>query len=189
MESENTLLCSQGFSTFLDFKLSPCVKCNVLSFGCFPGVWVHSDAGETPKGKHITFSTFPVLTQINPVYTSIPLISDTLCNIIIPTTPRPSKWFLSFRLSGQNSVCIIPLPQSKLHVPSGSFVWIWSPEFFVMSSEASYYAVFSTHLLLADVHCKHLVVRTQAAVVLGVGSSFRPMWVISFTPRAYYLRG
>lgn len=67
--------------------------------------------------------------------------------------------------------------------------WIWSPEFFVMSSEASSYAVFSTHLLLADVHCKHRVVRTQAAVVLGVGSSFRPMWVISFTPRAYYLRG
>jgi hypothetical protein len=25
---------------FLDFKLSPCVKCNMFSFGCFPGVWV-----------------------------------------------------------------------------------------------------------------------------------------------------
>jgi hypothetical protein len=26
--------------TFLDFKLSPCVKCNMFSFGCFPDIWV-----------------------------------------------------------------------------------------------------------------------------------------------------
>jgi hypothetical protein len=25
---------------FIDSKLSPCVKCNMFSFGCFPGVWV-----------------------------------------------------------------------------------------------------------------------------------------------------
>jgi hypothetical protein len=32
----------QCFSTFsfLDYKLSPCVKCNMFSFGCFAGVWV-----------------------------------------------------------------------------------------------------------------------------------------------------
>jgi hypothetical protein len=26
------------FDIFLDLKLSPCVKCNMFSFGCFPGV-------------------------------------------------------------------------------------------------------------------------------------------------------
>ena len=76
-------------------------------------------------------------------------------------------------------MCIVPLPHSKLHVPSGSFALIWSPEFFVMSShhEASCYEVFATLLLLPDNRCKHRFMRTQAAVVLGVGSSLRLIWV------------
>jgi hypothetical protein len=29
---------STHITQFLDFKLLPCVKCNMFSFGCFPGV-------------------------------------------------------------------------------------------------------------------------------------------------------
>jgi hypothetical protein len=38
----------------LDFKLSPCFECCIISFGHFPGVWV-SDAGELPKRNYATF--------------------------------------------------------------------------------------------------------------------------------------
>jgi len=46
----------------LDFKLSPCYECCVLSSGPFPGVW-NSDAGEWPRRKH-TIRTSEVIISI-----------------------------------------------------------------------------------------------------------------------------
>jgi hypothetical protein len=48
---------------FLDLKLSPCLKCNMFSFGCFPGVWMlitdvseHS-IGSIFKGRSMSASS------------------------------------------------------------------------------------------------------------------------------------
>jgi hypothetical protein len=110
--------------------------------------------------------------------TSILMIQDTLFKIIIP----PFKWSPAFGFPHQNSVCVTPLPPSKLHVPLVSFALIWWPEVgFVRGSDhdAACYAVRSTALLTV-VCCKHRALRTQTALVRGFGSRF--IWVISFTP-------
>jgi hypothetical protein len=39
-------ICISTYVSFLDLKLSPCVKCNKFSFGCFPGVWVLIETGD-----------------------------------------------------------------------------------------------------------------------------------------------
>jgi hypothetical protein len=49
-------------------------------------------------------------------------------NIILPSTPGPSKWSLSLRLPRQNPVYATPLPPYLLHAPPISFLSILSPE-------------------------------------------------------------
>jgi hypothetical protein len=57
------------FQIFLDFKLSPCVKWNMISFGCFPGISVLGISvllalrrrGNTQKKSYFIFKYFLIL--------------------------------------------------------------------------------------------------------------------------------
>jgi len=42
------------FEIILDFKLSPCPECCILSFGWFPGVWIRTP-GNHPNRKNTAF--------------------------------------------------------------------------------------------------------------------------------------
>jgi len=55
---------------------------------------------------------FPILGQMNPVYTFTPYLPHINPNIISPSTPRSSEWFLPFRFSDQNFICISHLSNS-----------------------------------------------------------------------------
>ena len=68
----------------------------------------------------------PILSQINPVHTPTSPLPEDPFNIILPSTPGSSKWFLSLRISHQNPVYASPLP-NVLHAPPISFFSIWSP--------------------------------------------------------------
>jgi hypothetical protein len=63
-------------------------------------------------------ATFPILNQINPIHTNIYFL-DIRFNIILPSTPRPSKWSLSLRSLRQSSVCISPIFKT-CHIPRPS---------------------------------------------------------------------
>jgi hypothetical protein len=54
--------------------------------------------------------SFPVLTQMNPVYTLPPHFPNIHFNIILSSATRYSEWSLPFRISDQNSVRISYLP-------------------------------------------------------------------------------
>jgi len=56
----------------------------------------------------------PIPNQTTPVHTFPPHILRINLNIILPTTSRSSKWYLSFILLHQSSVCVLYTP-STLH--------------------------------------------------------------------------
>jgi hypothetical protein len=60
-------------------------------------------------------TTVPILSQINPVHVSPSQSLKTNFNIIIPSAPRSSKWFLSITCPDQNPVCTPP-SSSTCHV-------------------------------------------------------------------------
>ena len=83
----------------------PCILCNLN---------VHYHIYNSP-------SPIPILSQINPVHTPIPLLKIHF-NIILPSMPGSSKWSLFLRSSHQNSICSPPLHQYVLHAPHLSFI-------------------------------------------------------------------
>jgi hypothetical protein len=54
----------------------------------------------------------PILSQLDPVHASTFLFLKIYLNIILPSTPGSSKWFLSFRFPHQNPVYASPLPHT-----------------------------------------------------------------------------
>jgi len=58
----------------------------------------------------------PILSHINPADAFKAYFFKIHFNIILPSTPRSSKWFLSFRFSHQNLVCTCPLSHA-FHMP------------------------------------------------------------------------
>jgi hypothetical protein len=70
-----------------------------------------------------------------------PCIHFITCNIMIPSTSKSSKWFLSFRLPHQNLVHFCPPSQCHVLRPFHPFVYkSWS-----FSLSASYYFLTTTH--------------------------------------------
>jgi hypothetical protein len=49
----------------------------------------------------------PVFNRINPFHNFLPCISNIHYNIVLPFTPRSSKWSLPFGFSDQNFVCAL----------------------------------------------------------------------------------
>ena len=68
---------------------------------------------------HKSPSLVSILSQFNPV-TLTSYFFKIRATIILPSTPRSSKWSLPFRFPHQNPVCTSPLPDTchMLHPPS-----------------------------------------------------------------------
>ena len=65
----------------------------------------------------------PVLSQLDPVHAPASHFLNIHLNIILPSTPGSSKWFLSLRFSHQNSIYASPLPHT-CYMPR-SYHWWW----------------------------------------------------------------
>jgi len=65
---------------------------------------------------HKSPQVVPVLSQINPLHTLQSNLFKIHFNIILPSMPKSSKWYLSFRFPHQNPVCISLLPSTQ-HMP------------------------------------------------------------------------
>ena len=61
----------------------------------------------------------PILRQINPVYVSSAYCFTINFNIILPSTPGSSKWYLPLMFPHQNPICTFPLPHT-CYVPRPS---------------------------------------------------------------------
>jgi len=72
----------------------------------------------------------PILRQMRPVHTFQPYFPNICSNIIFPSMPMSSEWFLPFRSSKQNFVLISHLSHVCQPAPHISFL-IWSPEYLV----------------------------------------------------------
>ena len=74
---------------------------------------------------------------------------NTYLNIVLPSTPESSKWFLSPQVSPPKCCMNLSSPPYMLHAPPFSF-FIWSPEQYWICNTDHYalpYLVFSTRLL------------------------------------------
>jgi hypothetical protein len=58
----------------------------------------------------------PILSQPNPVHPIDPYHSKVQLNVILPPTPRSSRWSLPFSCPNQNPLNVSPLPPCMLHV-------------------------------------------------------------------------
>ena len=70
----------------------------------------------------------PVLSQLDPVHTPTSHFMKILLNIILPSTPGPPKWSLSFSFPHQKPVYASPLPHTRYISQTISLFWILSPE-------------------------------------------------------------
>ena len=77
----------------------------------------------------------PLLSQLDPVHTPTYHFLKIHFNIILPSTPGPPKWSLSFRFRHQNRVYASPLPHT-CYMPSllHQLFSILSPEQYWVSS-------------------------------------------------------
>ena len=94
-------------------------------------------------------ATYPILGQTDRVHVSQPHFLKIHFSIILPSTPRPSKWPLFLGFPNQNFVCTPPLPY-MLHALPILFFLIRSSEKYLEWSaghEAPHHVVFSIPML------------------------------------------
>ena len=100
--------------------------------------------------------TVPSLSQSNPVHTTTSHFLKIHLNIILPSMPGSSKWFLPFRLPHQNYKTL--LSPYVPYAPPISFFSIWSSEQYWVSStdhSAPHYIVSPLPCYLVPLRPKH----------------------------------
>ena len=65
-----------------------------------------------PESIHKFPPPVPILSQLDPVHTPTSDFLKICLNVILPSTPQSSKWFLSLRFPQQNSLYASPLPHT-----------------------------------------------------------------------------
>lgn len=77
-----------------------------------------------------TLLLVPIHSQINPAHAPPSYFFQMHFNIILPSMPRISNWFLSFRQPYQNSVCIHLLSHlcHMLHLPHSTLIILIMPD-------------------------------------------------------------
>jgi hypothetical protein len=81
-------------------------------------------------GLHSNQPTVPVLSQIYPIHTFQMYFSKIDLNIILQSTPRSSKWSVSFRFCNQNSARISHLRHARytsVHLNLLDMQWLAEP--------------------------------------------------------------
>ena len=104
--------------------------------------------GSLPRSQEPATSPYPEQDRSNPFPPSH--FSKIHFNIILPSTPGPSKWCPSLRFTHKNTVYTSLLPHTCYMFYPISFFLIWSPVWYLVRStehEAHRYVVFSTPLL------------------------------------------
>jgi hypothetical protein len=122
-----------------------------------------------------------ILSQINPIHTTLSYVSKICLNIILPFTSRSAWWPLSLWISNQNPVCIPLLPHScympcSSHPPwldHSKYTW-WRVQVLKLliiqfSPTSLTYSLFGPNILLSTLFsdtlslCSSLNVRNQVS--------------------------
>ena len=78
---------------------------------------------------------FPILSHIDPVHATTSHFLKIHLNITLPSISSSSKWSLSPHVSLPKSCIYLSCPSYVLHAPPISFLSIWSPEQYWMSTD------------------------------------------------------
>jgi len=116
---------------------------------------------------HNSLPLFPILSQMHSVHTLPPYFPKIYFTIILPSTPRSSKWTVPFKFSYQIFVCISGLFH-VCYIPYASHPWFDHTQ--IIFGEASHYAVFTPfrfHFILVALHKMRTCTYLHHEIILG----------------------
>jgi len=108
---------------------------------------------KVPHGIYKRQPNVPILSQINPIHTSPSHLLNFHFHIILPSTPRFCRWYISLTFLHQSPTWTSSLPHAYYlaHLPQSS--WVYSVG--STARKAPSYVVFSTPLYLVPFKPKY----------------------------------